>query len=65
MRTILLVFSLIALAAPSYESQRTSLEKACRAIAAKEKTEGSNQKKNPTGQLNVQRFSDCLMGGPR
>ena len=39
MRTILLVFSLIALAAPSYAAQRSSLEKECRALVGKEEPE--------------------------
>jgi hypothetical protein len=61
MRTILLVFSLIALAAPAYAAQRSSLEKECRALVGKEEPEGTDGKSH-MGQLNVQRFSDCLMG---
>jgi hypothetical protein len=64
MRTILLVFSLIALAAPSYAEQRSSLAKECRALVGREEPEGTDGKSH-MGQLNVQRFSDCLMGGPR
>jgi len=64
MRTILLVFSLIALAAPSYAAQRSSLEKECRALVGREEPEGTDGKSH-MGQLNVQRFSECLMGGPR
>jgi hypothetical protein len=64
MRTILLVFSLIALAAPSYAAQRSSLEKECRALVGMEEPEGTDGKSH-MGQLNVQRFSDCLMGARR
>ena len=44
MRTILLVFSLIALAAPSYAAQRSSLEKECRALVGREEPEGTDGK---------------------
>ena len=64
MRTILLVFSLIALAAPSYAAQRSSLEKECRALVGREEPEATDGKSH-MGQLNVQRFSDCLMGARR
>jgi len=64
MRTILLVFSLIALAAPSYAAQRSSLEKECRALVGREQPEATDGRSHE-GQLNVQRFSDCLMGARR
>ena len=64
MKTILLMFSLIALATPSFAAQRPSLEKICRELAGKEEPEATDGKSH-MGQLNVQRFSDCMMGAPR
>jgi hypothetical protein len=64
MRTILLVSCLIAFAAPAHAAQKPSLAKDCRALVGKEEPEGTDGKSH-MGQLNVQRFSDCLMGGPR
>jgi hypothetical protein len=48
-------------AAPSYAAQRQSLEQNCRALVGREEPEGTDGKSH-IGQLNVQRFSDCLMG---
>jgi hypothetical protein len=48
------------LTTPSFAAQRPSLEKICRELEP-EATDG----KSHMGQLNVQRFSDCLMGRPR
>jgi hypothetical protein len=64
MRTIVVVLSLIGLATPSFAAQRPSLEKMCRELAGKEEPEATDGKSH-MGQLNVQRFSDCMMGVPR
>jgi|GEM_PF-1957931 hypothetical protein len=68
-RTIVLVFSLIALAAPSQAAQRTnardhgpSLEQKCHELVGKEEREGEGR--GHIGHLQVQRFSDCMMGMP-
>ena len=61
MRMILLTISLIVVAAPSYAAQKPSLEQYCRVLVGKEEPEGTDGKSH-MGQLNVQRFSDCLMG---
>jgi hypothetical protein len=64
MRTIVVVLSLIVLATSSYAAQRPSLEKTCRGLVGKEVPEATDGRSHE-GQLNVQRFSDCLMGMPR
>jgi hypothetical protein len=64
MKTILLALSLIALASPSFATQRPSSEKMCRDLAGREEPEATDGKSH-MGQLNVQRFSDCMMGVPR
>jgi hypothetical protein len=64
MKTIVLTLSLIAVATTSHAAQRSSLEKDCRALVGKEEPEATDGKSH-MGQLNVQRFSDCLMGVPR
>lgn len=65
MRIISLALFLITLAAPSYATPNArddaSLARACRAIVGKEEPEATDGKSH-LGQLNVQRFSDCLMG---
>jgi hypothetical protein len=69
MRMIALVFCLIALAAPSQAAQKpnakvqdvASLAKKCRQIVGKEEPEATDGRSH-VGQLNVQRFSDCMMG---
>ena len=68
-RTIVLVFSLIALAAPSQAAQNTkardngaSLEQKCHELVGKEEREGEGR--GHIGHLQVQRFSDCMMGMP-
>lgn len=63
MRTIVLVLSFIALATPSLAAPR-SLEKTCRELVGKEEPEATDGKSH-IGQLNVQRFSDCMTGVPR
>jgi hypothetical protein len=63
MKTVVLALSLIALTTPSFAAQRPSLEKICRELAGKEEPEATDGKSH-MGQLNVQRFSDCLMGRP-
>jgi hypothetical protein len=64
MKTIVLALSLIALTTPSFAAQRSSLEKQCRELAGKEEPEATDGKSH-MGQLNVQRFSDCMLGMPR
>jgi hypothetical protein len=68
-RTIVLVFSLIALATPSQAAQKTqardngaSLEQKCHELVGKEEREGEGRAH--IGQFQVQRFSDCMMGMP-
>jgi hypothetical protein len=70
MRTTVLVLCLVALAAPSQAAQRTKPSKApddmatraqlCRAIAGRELPEATDGSSHE-GQLNVQRFSMCLI----
>ena len=70
MRTIVLVISLIALAAPAHAAQKTRtgvddavpMEKRCRDLVGKEQREGEGR--GHVGHLQVQRFSDCMMGVP-
>jgi cytochrome P450 len=65
MRTIVVVVSLMALLSPSFAAQsHPSLEKLCRQLVGKEEPEATDGKSH-MGQLNVQRFSDCMMGVPR
>ena len=68
-RTIVLAFSLIALAAPTEAAQRTKardngavLEQKCHELVGKEEREGEGR--SHIGQFQVQRFSDCMMGMP-
>ena len=63
MRMILLVFSLVALAVPAYAAQKPSLEKKCHELVGREDREGEGGRSH-VGQLQVQRFSDCMMGLP-
>jgi hypothetical protein len=69
MRMFVLAFSLIALAAPAQAAQTThakhenqSLEQKCHEMVGKETTEGEGR--SHMGQMQVQRFSDCMMGKP-
>jgi hypothetical protein len=64
MRIIALVFSLVVLAGPSYAAQKTWLEKKCQELVGNEDREGEGGRSH-VGQLQVQRFSDCMMGVPR
>jgi hypothetical protein len=64
MRTILLVLSLITLATPFAAQSKPSLEKQCRQLAGREVPEATDGRSHE-GQLNVQRFSDCMLGIPR
>ena len=67
MKTSMLVLSLAALAAPSYAAQThddASLARYCRQLVGREVPEATDGRSHE-GQLNVQRFSDCLMGVPR
>jgi hypothetical protein len=64
MKTIVLMLSLIALATPSLAAQSPSLAKMCRALVGNEEPEATDGRSH-VGQLNVQRFSDCMMGAPR
>jgi hypothetical protein len=63
-RAILLMFALIALAAPAYAAQRTSIEQKCHEMVGKEVREGEGGNSH-VGQLQVQRFSECMMSTPR
>jgi len=67
MKTIVLVLGLFTtLAVPSYAAQKddnASLVK-CRQLVGREEPEATDGRSHE-GQLNVQRFSDCLMGVPR
>ena len=69
MKTIVLVLSLIALAAPAQAAQKTqsrhdsqSLEQKCRQMVGKEQYEGEGR--SHIGQMQAQRFSDCMIGMP-
>jgi hypothetical protein len=69
MRMIVLLVSLFALAAPAHAAQPThpkhenqSLEQKCRAMVGKETVEGEGR--SHMGQMQSQRFSDCMMGMP-
>jgi len=66
MRTIVLAFSLIALAAPSQAAPKTTakhndalLEQRCREMVGKEQYEGEGR---GGGRLQTQRFGECMMG---
>ena len=66
MRIIVLMFSLVALAASSHAAQRTGTKaqytaSQCSKIVGKEVREGTGENSH-VGQLQVQRFSDCLQG---
>jgi hypothetical protein len=70
MRMIVLVFTLIALAAPSHAAPRTkagddgaSREKVCRDMVGKEVGEGEGR--GGQGRLQAQRFGECMMGTPQ
>ena len=63
MRTILLVFSLIALAAPSYAAQRSSLEKECRALVGREQPEATDGRSHE-GAAQCATFQRLLDGRP-
>jgi hypothetical protein len=67
---MLLVVCMVAWAAPSQAAQRTKPKapndmaaraQMCRAIVGREQPEATDGRSHE-GQLNVQRFSDCLMG---
>ncbi|MGZ3307904.1 MAG: hypothetical protein ACXU8R_05205 [Xanthobacteraceae bacterium] len=64
------MLSLIVLGAPSHAAQTTkaikdaSIAKKCRQMVGKEEPEATDRRSH-VGQLNVQRFSECLMGAPR
>ena len=68
LKTIVLAVSLVALATPSLAAPRTqardhqgqSLEQKCRAMVGKETVEGEGR--SHMGQMQAQRFSDCMMG---
>lgn len=69
MRTIVLVFSLVALAAPSHAAQRSnaknhdaSIEQKCRDMVGKEQYEGEGR--GGAGRLQAQRFGECMIGMP-
>lgn len=68
MRTIVLVLSLIAFATPIHAASKgkartddnASMEKRCHDQVGKESGEGEGR--SHMGQLQAQRFSDCMMG---
>jgi hypothetical protein len=69
MKTIVLVLSLIALAVPAEAARKTyqrhdsqSLEQKCRQMVGKEQYEAEGR--SHMGQMQAQRFSDCMMGMP-
>lgn len=69
MRTIVLVLSLMALAAPSYAASKAkgnadneATMKHCREVAGKEVGEG--EMRSGMNRHIVQRWSDCMMGMP-
>jgi hypothetical protein len=68
MRTIVLVLSLMAFAAPSYAAPKAKgngddvTMKHCREVAGKEVGEG--EMRSGMNRHIVQRFSDCMMGMP-
>jgi hypothetical protein len=51
------------LAVPAYAAQKPSLEKKCHELVGREDREGEGGRSH-VGQLQVQRFSDCMMGLP-
>ena len=69
MRTIVLLFSLIALAAPSHAAPKAkakedggSVEQKCREMVGKEVGEG--EVRSGINRHQVQRWSECMMGMP-
>ena len=69
MKTIVLVLSLIALAAPAQAALKTqsrhdsqSLEQKCREMVGKEQYEGEGR--SHIGQMQAQRFSNCMISMP-
>ena len=64
MRTIVVVLSLMALATPFAAQGKPSLERQCRQLVGREVPEATDGRSHE-GQMNVQRFSDCMMGLPR
>jgi hypothetical protein len=71
MRTTVLVLCLVALAAPSQAAKPSrapddmaTRAQICRAIVGREVPEATDGRSHE-GQMNVQRFSDCMMGLPR
>ena len=69
MRTIVLVFSLVALAAPSQAAHKTnaktndaSLEQKCREMVGPEQYDGEGR--GGVGRLQAQRFGECLIDMP-
>jgi len=68
MRTIVLVFALAAVAAPSQAAQKShaknndaALEQRCREMVGKEQNDGEGR---GGGRLQAQRFGECMMGMP-
>ncbi len=59
MKTIVLAFSLIALAA---SSQAAPMEQKCREMVGKEQSDVEGR--GHAGLLQAQRFSDCTMNAP-
>jgi Ni/Co efflux regulator RcnB len=69
MKTMVLALALVAMAAASHAAQRTNgiqddtLAKKCRQAVGNEEPEATDGKSH-MGQLNVQRYSNCMMGAP-
>jgi hypothetical protein len=67
MKTIVLAFSLIALAATSHAAPKSNVDgaalaKKCHEIVGKEQPEGEGR--GNVGHFQAQRFSNCMMGEP-
>ena len=67
MRMVALAFSLVAMTCPADAAKQNgkhdqSLESKCRAMVGKEPAEGEGR--SHMGQMNMHRFSECMMGMP-
>ena len=66
MRTILLMLTVVALAAPAQAAPKTGTRDVtveyCRTIVGKEQSDGEGR--GGAGRLQAQRFAECMMGMP-
>ena len=62
MKTIVLVLSLIALAVPAEAAQKTYQRHDSQSLEQKEQYEGEGR--SHMGQMQAQRFSECMIGMP-